>query len=364
MQGTPPDIATNFFTGKNFDNYAVYINNQPSYVRQEVGQSANNEFSLMQCAGASCPDSTDGNPILLVTQSSATKGDVRFMYLSNESTVTANGGLAFINGAVAAVIPPGALTAETEINVATPSWTPSPEDAEDLLVSSGDAREFFPDGVVFDEDIIMIFHYDDANADGLIDGTGYDEDKIYVYYWCDSTSTVCSPTNSWIRLDGSIDPSRNMISVVTNHFSLYDPKLLTRGLLAPQVIREMYLSNPHTYPNPWRQNDGLLYFNIDADSSFNTQAEGASGNLFVSIEIYNVAGKRVRTLTSTVTGLATLTGAVDGSQSSSGRGLDLASWDLRNNAGAYVASGVYLYHMTVSDGFKTRSVTGKLAVIK
>ena len=358
------DIQGELFTGKNFDNYAVYIQNQPTYVRQEVGQSSNNEFGLMQCNGASCPDSAQGNPIMTVTQSGATKGDVRVMYLTNESTVSTNGGLCFMDGAVAAVIPPGALTAETEINVATPSWTPSPEDGEDLLVSTGEAREFFPDGVVFNEDILMLFHYTDATNDGLIDGVGYDEDKIYVYYWCDSTSTVCSPNNSWIKLDGSIDPTRNMITVATNHFSLYDPKVLTRGLNAPQVIREMSLSNPHTYPNPWRAGDGLLYFNIDADSSFNTQAEGTAGTLYVTVEIYNVAGKKVKTMSNTVTGLATLAGAVDGTNSNSGVGLDLASWDLRNNAGSNVASGVYLYHMTVSDGFKSRSVTGKLAVIK
>ncbi len=361
------DVKTEFFTGKNFNNYAVYIQTAGSYVRQEVGQSANNEFGLLQCHGASCPDNGDGNPVMMVTQSSATKGDVRFMYLSTESTVTSAGGLAFLNGAVAAVIPAGALTAETEINVATPSWTPAPEDAKDLLVSTGDAREFFPDGVVFNEDILMIFHYNDANNDGVVDSTAYDENKIYVYYWCDSVSTVCATPNAWIRLDGSIDPTRNIITVVTNHFSLYDPKALRWGMQAPGTVYEMHLANPHTYPNPWRSSSGdVVYFNIDAGSTFNTQAEGADGTLLVNIDIYDVAGKHVRTVNNTVTGLATLNGSFDtAAASNSSRGLDLAQWDMRNTAGRMVASGVYLYQMTVRDGFnKSRTVTGKLAVIK
>jgi hypothetical protein len=72
----------------------------------------------------------------------------------------------------------------------------------------------------------------------------------------------------------------------------------------------------------------------------------------------------VRTINSTVTGLATLAGSVDGSRSSSGRGLDLASWNATNNAGSPLASGVYLYHMTVSDGVFTRDITGKLAITR
>ena len=375
------DIKGEFYTGKNFDNYAVYIQDQPNYVSQEVGQSASNEFALMQCAGASCPDNADGNPFVFVTQSTATQGDLRLMYLGTESAVTDAGGLMFIEGAVAAVIPPGALKSETMLEVEDngPFADPGSPDGEALLVDTGIAREFFPDGVIFDEDVFLIFHYCDTDGDGYLDNrqnadcsgatggnSSLDENKLYVYYWCDAgtgTSRNCTDS-TWEKLNGAIDPSKNMITVVTNHFSLYDVKALMRGLAAPQVVRELHLSNPHTYPNPWHLGDGMIYFNIDGDSSFNTQAEGAAGNLQVTVNIYDIRGKHVKTVNNTLTGLATLAGAIDGSLSSSGRGVDLASWDATNNAGRNVASGVYLYHISVSDGVYSRDVTGKLAVVR
>lgn len=358
------DVLGQFYTGKNFDNYVTYLGVSP-FVTQKVGESANNEFGLTQCYGAACPTG-DGKALTYVTQKAgSTTGALRYMFLSNENGVTTSGGLMFLKGAVVAVIPANALHAETKLDVSTPSVPGSP-DGKDLLVTTGDAREFFPDGVKFDRDILMIFHYDDADNNGIIDagspGAGLDENKIYVYYWCDSGSTVgCAPTNSWIRLDGSIDPSRNTITVATNHFSLYDPKVLVRGLAAPAVLREMYLSNPHTYPNPRHTGDGPIYFNIDADSSFNTQAEGTAGTLNVSIEIFDIRGKRVRTISNTVTGLATLAAAAN---SSPRGGIDLAMWDATNSAGRPLASGVYLYQMTVSDGIYSRSVTSKLAIVR
>jgi hypothetical protein len=363
------DLMALFFTGKNFDNHVTYVApaSPANYVTQRVGESANNEFGLTQCAGASCPNAA-GNALTYVTQSATTTGALRTMYLDTESTVTAGGGLMFLKGGVVTVIPSGALHAETRLSATEPASPPASPDGEDLLVSTGDAREFFPDGIVFDKDILMIFHYDDADNNGIIDtgspGQTLDENKIYVYYWCDAGSAVCSPAGSWIRLDGSIDPDRNTITVATNHFSLYDPKVLTRGALAPFVIRPLHLENPHTYPNPWRSGDGPIAFNIDLGSSFNTQEEGAPGELYTTISIHDMRGALVRTITGAATGLTTLDAALDGSNSISGRGLDLATWDARNSSGRAVASGVYIYKITVSDGIYTRTGTGKLAIIK
>lgn len=376
------DITGTFYSGKNFDIYAQFVNNQNAYVYapQKLGQSANNELSISQCAGAGCPNAAGGNPITYVSQSATRTGDLIIGTLDSESNVTNAGGLIFMNGEVAAVIPPGALNSETVLSATTPSMPAAGScggfsaDCKDLLVSTGDARTMFPDGVIFSKDIQLMFHFCDTDGDGNLDvrqnagctgGTGgnttTNKNSIYVYYWCDSNGDAAArhcTVNQWMQLNGSIDPVRNMITVSTNHFSLYDAKFAAREVLIGGYA-PMYLSNPHTYPNPWRSGDGTMFFGIAADSTFTTtDINPAGGRLTVDVEIYDLRGTLVRRLSNTLTNLS------NNDRSRDNGGLNLVGWDAKNGAGRPVASGVYMYHMVVADGWSTRGVTGKLAVVK
>ena len=355
-------VASTFFNGVNFDNYIEYIDDD-IYSPQLLGQSENNEFGLVQCLGAGCPKSTNGNIFSYVTQKTGTRdGKLAFLELGDQSAVTNNtGGLLFQNGAVTAVIPPGALISdEVKLQVATPA-APSSPDGKDLLVQIGTAREFFPDGVVFTKDIRLVFRFCDADDDGFLD-TVQDADctggggtipinSIYVYYWCDAGSTVCSNPGNWMKLDGSIDPVGKTITAVTNHFSLYSGWGLTRGRVAPQAFVELNMVNLHTYPNPYRSSaHGNVTFSADAaESTYN-----AGGTIVVDAQIYDIRGRLVRSAQAVHAGNI---------PSPPGVGLTLLEWDGKNNAGRNIASGVYPYIISVFDGVFKKTYTGKLSVV-
>lgn len=84
------------------------------------------------------------------------------------------------------------------------------------------------------------------------------------------------------------------------------------------------------FPNPWR-----------ADQDGNTTITFDHLPPSASIKIFTVSGHEIRTL------------SADGGGN--------AAWDRTNNAGDKVASGIYLYLITDSQGNKTN---GKLAIIR
>ena len=92
----------------------------------------------------------------------------------------------------------------------------------------------------------------------------------------------------------------------------------TTGSFAPQV-----------YPNPWRSDRGY-----PAQITF----DQLTGN--TTLKIFTVSGHLVKTLTTSASSIP---------------------WDLTNDSGSTVASGIYIYLITDSQGDKVR---GKVAVIK
>ena len=90
--------------------------------------------------------------------------------------------------------------------------------------------------------------------------------------------------------------------------------------------------SPHVYPNPWRS---------DKHAGNPITFAQLSGN--TTIKIFTVSGHLIKTLGAQGSGLGTLT------------------WDLTNDSGSTVASGIYIYLVTNDQGQKAR---GKLAVIK
>ncbi len=357
------DITTDFFTGANFDNYVEYLGDG-IYSPQLLGQSENNEFGLVQCHGAGCPQSTNGNLFAYITldPGGTTDGKLKFLELSDVSTVSSNGGLLFFQGSVSAVIPPGAvLSDEVKLQVTAPGSAPSSPDGKDVLVSTGEAREFFPDGVKFNKDILMVFHYCDQDNDGMLDtnqdanctgggNSAIDENDLYVYFWCEDSALGCTQ-DAWNKLDGSIDPTNDTITVAINHFSKYDVWALMNGRYAPAAFVELNLVDLHTYPNPWRTGYGNVEFSVSNSSTYN------AGNISVSVSIYDIRGKLVRTINEFWSGTLP--------NNTAGTGLMVAQWDVRNNAGRQVASGIYPYVLRISDGQNfNKTYTGKLTVVR
>jgi hypothetical protein len=90
------------------------------------------------------------------------------------------------------------------------------------------------------------------------------------------------------------------------------------------------LERLRAYPNPWRADQHAGHF-VTFD-----QIEGN-----VTIRIFNVAAEHVKTIST--------------------NGSNRATWDLTNESGATVASGLYLYLATSDSGDRA---SGKLAVIR
>src|SRR5207244_2990863 len=89
------------------------------------------------------------------------------------------------------------------------------------------------------------------------------------------------------------------------------------------------------YPNPWRK-----------DRHSTQQITFAQLPLGATVKLFTVSGHHMKTLTTNI---------------------DTANWDLTNESGNKVASGVYMYLITVENtgyGGNGQKVKGKVAVIK
>ncbi|HOX29289.1 MAG TPA: Ig-like domain-containing protein, partial [bacterium] len=106
------------------------------------------------------------------------------------------------------------------------------------------------------------------------------------------------------------------------------------------------LSDVHAYPNPWNPSQTrTLCF-----------AANLSGTPEISATVYDIRGKTVRELYASAATVGTL--APDGTQK------NLVCWDGANNGGRQLASGVYMYKLTATDGAGAISTTGKFSVVR
>ncbi len=157
----------------------------------------------------------------------------------------------------------------------------------------------------------------------------------------DSTWLTVSPSSGSLPattgsqlLNIGVAPGTLPVGVTTGHLTFTDQsglsivETLTLNLNAP-LGSFTNLSSVRAYPNPWRSNR-----DANIDITFDQLPSGST------IKIYDLSGHWVRTLVAAGTS---------------------ASWDRRNDGGDGVASGLYLYLITSSQGEKTR---GKLTIIK
>lgn len=172
----------------------------------------------------------------------------------------------------------------------------------------------------------LSLNYTDADGDGLVDGTAVEVSRLRMH----TASTLAGP---WTVLPTSIDASRKIVSGTTPHFSFF-------ALFAPLATN---LDSVTVYPVPFRPNDG------DADTGVAYSAGNPnSGILFdnlpasARIRVYTVTGQLVADFSSAAT---------------SGK----LQWNVKNDGGKDVATGVYLAVIS-SPGAKT--VTKKVVVIR
>ncbi len=106
--------------------------------------------------------------------------------------------------------------------------------------------------------------------------------------------------NAWVMLPSVLNPDQNSVTAQTSHLSLYQ---IMVALPASDI------SNVRVYPNPFRPSmghTGVNFANLPTDAG---------------IQIFNLSGEKVRSLSSTATGTA--------------------FWDGHNESGQSAASGVY-----------------------
>lgn len=175
--------------------------------------------------------------------------------------------------------------------------------------------------------VTIVQTYPDLNSDDIIDGTLLRADGVTMF----SNNGV---GGGWLKdVSTSIDRGAHTISAITTHFSFF----------AAFGAVKNNLDTVRVYPVPFRPNGS----NPDEGMPFST-ANGRSGILFdnlprsVTIKIYTLTGGLITSFTTTT-------------------GNGAFQWDVRNDSGRNVASGVY-FAVISTPGVK--SVVKRLAIIR
>lgn len=236
-----------------------------------------------------------------------------------------------------AIIPAGTLDASTELEIKhlipqeVFSKLPPPESS---LQPIGIFREFsFKNGEnVFPQDLTIYLPYVDNNDDGYIDGTSIHENSLKIYYlkedkkgnplqWVEiSTDGNIQSAQKVTQLNPSLSHQKG-ISFKVNHFTLF--AIMAH---APKTNLEEVMA----YPNPVRPNKTGSRQDITFDNLTDR----------VRLRIFTIAGRIVRDVEN-----------INNSY----------TWNLENEQGERVQSGVYFYLFTDDNGSKAK---GKFAIIR
>ena len=167
----------------------------------------------------------------------------------------------------------------------------------------------------FDAPVTATMFYDDENNDGYVDGTSPRIlERGLKIYRLDETNGL------WVRMPGSsVDVTANCVSVTVPHFSVYT--------LMAFPFED--LSEAFVFPNPFKPSEG------------HTQMTFASLSSACTIKIFNLSGDLVKTIVED-----------DGD--------GYTTWDVKNQAGEELASGLYFY--VIKSDTETRK--GKFIVIR
>ncbi|MEW5692764.1 MAG: T9SS type A sorting domain-containing protein [Candidatus Hydrogenedentota bacterium] len=218
-------------------------------------------------------------------------------------------------------IPAGIISETTYFRATVHNNAPYGPPNRSEITDLGIYRSFeFENGYVrFPKDIRLWMGFEDAGA----------EEKKYRIFTYDNTLSV------WVESVGSyVNMDEDYVEVSLNHLSLF---------AVFGFIPATNLSGLEVYPNPWKPNDG------DPNTGKEWTADDpTSGIIFanvtdrVRIQIYTIAGKLV----------------VDRTISNTGGNV---RWDVRNDRGGKVATGMYIAVITGDNGEK---VIRKIMVIR
>ncbi|MCX5782501.1 MAG: hypothetical protein NT145_07365, partial [Elusimicrobia bacterium] len=181
----------------------------------------------------------------------------------------------------------------------------------------------------FNQPMELVIPYPDRDGDGFLD-------TMFPPIEIDSLK-ICAlnvETMKWEIVPGEqiIDKINKTISVKLSHFSVY--------ALASFAPFSQNLESVNVYPNPYSPGSGTRFDNSSLGEGIVFDKLTAKAK----VRIFNVAGELVAELDET-----------DGD----GRYL----WDIRNQSGNKVASGVYIYLVTNPDD-NSQKAKGKFAIIK
>jgi hypothetical protein len=166
----------------------------------------------------------------------------------------------------------------------------------------------------FSAPVSVTLPYADVDGDGIVDGSNPPAKASTLgVYWLNARDDL------WVRLPSSRDAAARQVSARSSHFTTF--------ALIPQADTD--LSAAHPYPVPWTPRSGktVVTFTSVGDAPV--------------IRIYTLSGALVREMREPAQ-----MGQVD--------------WDLKNESGDPVASGVYYYEVSND---KERA-TGRLAVAR
>ncbi len=233
---------------------------------------------------------------------------------------------------VQVVLSLGAVSNDVYIDInRNPTRIPTIEAANNKVLAEGN-RFFFPidpsisdinaygtDDVrvtgTFEAPVTVILYYSDENNDGIVDGVSPEAlVRGLRLYWLDETNSL------WVKAPNAVlNASQHSLSAVVKHFSVYT-------LMATPASS---LSEAIAFPNPFKPSAGHTAVTF---SNLSSQC---------TIKIFTLTGDPVKTIVE-----------------SDGDGK--AVWDVKNDAGEAVASGLYLYVIESADDVKR----GKLVIIK
>lgn len=252
--------------------------------------------------------------------SSTTLRFVTLMDRTVRNVVTEGAGGAVVD------VPAGAFAVDGYINGAAAS-AGAAQATQKLLGLTGDslrvpvaggtaaleAFDAFGAPQAFASPVTVSLPYIDADGDGAVDGTlPAVQARTLAVHWLDE------PRNVWVRLNSSVDPASRRVTALAPHFTTF----------AAIGQASADLSGAHAYPSPWRASAG-------GNVTFTAIGQGSE------VRVYDAGGRLVRTLADH---------DIDGQ----------AQWDVRDDEGSPVPSGVY-YFRVIHGG---EEKTGKLAVIR
>jgi flagellar hook assembly protein FlgD len=220
-------------------------------------------------------------------------------------TVTLPDGIV-ADGETSITVPEGALTAPVDLSLTNvvPSQAPAGQ-FRGILPAS--AVLFRPEGLKFQKAAQITLKFSDVSPrDGFVDGTQTSVSQLRMF-WFDGIE--------WRPVAGRINTTANTITGPVFHFSYYALFPVTQDPLESRP-KERIIT-----PNGDGINDFVFFDNLPAD---------------VSIQIYDLSGRRVRTLQG------------------------IGYWDGRADGGEFVPNGAYLYQYRAN----LQDVTGAVGVAR